>query len=300
MNRLKLPNRRLSSRTIRNLACATILVGCAFAQAPRNVEGYSGVWSTTVTGSSAFIDASTFCGGTSCGGTTTDVCSMIAQALLPGTLPSAGGVVDARGVVSTQNAPGVVQTCNIDPFQGISQSNTKPITVLLPAATIVMGCTWTLPSNTRLLGEGVFTTLQGPSSCSSSCPQSCNPNALIQMGSSGCGASGCAGISIEHLELMQPCGVNPSLSGIENNYAQQSSYVNDVRMLNLGGTGVLIAAPNSGPYTNLGFIANSGTCTSTFTPVCVDIEAQSRGLHGITCAGNPPIRTPPNKPEIPL
>jgi len=90
---------------------------------------------------------------------------------------------------------------------------------------------------------------------------------------------------VEHLKLQQ---ANHPLGGIVNQYAEQSSYVNDVTLQNLGGTGILIEAPNSGPYTDIVFIAdpNMSSCSGTSCPVCVDIEAQTQGLHGITCHGN--------------
>jgi len=79
---------------------------------------------------------------------------------------------------------------------------------------------------------------------------------------------------VEHLKLQQ---ANHPLGGIVNQYAEQSSYVNDVTLQNLGGTGILIEAPNSGPYTDIVFIAdpNMSSCSGTSCPVCVDIEAQT-------------------------
>lgn len=142
-----------------------------------------------------------------------------------------------------------------------------------------MNATWTLPNNVRLVGESAFTVLEDQSSTFTG-------SNLITMGSSGCSSSMiCSGISVEHLQLKQ---TNHSLGGIVNQYAEQSSYVNDVTLQNLGGTGILIEAPNSGPYTDIVFIAdpNMSSCSGTSCPVCVDIEAQTQGLHGITCHGN--------------
>jgi hypothetical protein len=80
---------------------------------------------------------------------------------------------------------------------------------------------------------------------------------------------------------------NHALGGIVNQYAEQSSYVNDLRILGFTGTGLLIEAPNSGPYTNLSFnVSGSDSCPGASCPVCADIEAQTQGLHDVTCVGN--------------
>ncbi len=231
--------------------------------------------------SGAFVDVAAFCGGNgsvSCYGT--DFCTQLHSALhYLTTSPQVGGVADARGVVK---APGVgtfqgYEACGSDPFSGIS-TNIAPITVLLPAFTINMAVKWTLLNNVRLVGEGEGTRLEDGSTFTDS--------NLIDMGSSAC--SPCSGISIEHLQLLQ--ANHPGLNAIVNDYAAQSSYVNDVRMGGFRGTGISIqgAAANSGPYTNISFVADPSmmSCSGSSCPVCVDIEVQTQGLHGITCSGN--------------
>ena len=87
-----------------------------------------------------------------------------------------------------------------------------------------------------------------------------------------------------------------SYNGIVNIYAQGASFVNDVTLCDIGVTGLKITstASGSGPYTNINFVAAPGTTSSETTcsgglgepcTACVDIEAQTLGLHGITCIG---------------
>jgi hypothetical protein len=238
---------------------------------------------STIQGSGAFVDAAAFCGSggsVSCSGTGFDFCATLKTALSNlSTLSPPGGVVDARGVVpapTTINTGGGSQNCNSNPFSGFSGINSVPITILLPASTINMNGGWTLPNNVRLVGEGGYTILQDQSSFTGS--------NFITMGSSSiCPGSTptCSGISVEHLKLQQNPNYSHSLGGIVNQYAVESSYVNDVTFQNLDGTGMLIETPHSGPYTDLNF--NAGNEASA---VCVDIEAQTKGLHGITCHGN--------------
>jgi len=267
------------------------------AQNPgNNAAGNNAVWSssTSVVGSAAFVDASAWCGsgGTrNCGGVNSDFCATLSAAL--GQVRTTGGVVDARGVVNSSH--GGAQACGSDPFAaaGIAQTNQVPITVLLPASTINLQCTWTLPSNVRLVGEGGESVLaaQQTKFCtsSSSCSASCSSPtiAMLQMGSTGCSSTICSGISIERLKLQNASTL--VVDGIINDYATQSSYVREVEMSGLTGTGLYVGpqAPGSGPYTNLNFTTVAGSaCTGTLLPVCADIEAPTQGLHGVTCLGD--------------
>ena len=79
-----------------------------------------------------------------------------------------------------------------------------------------------------------------------------------------------------------------TFGGIFDQFAGPSSFVNEVRMQDLNETGLMIATDGSGPYTNITYIAVSGSCSGMnfASPRCVDIEAQTQGLHGITCLGD--------------
>jgi|HubBroStandDraft_2_1064218.scaffolds.fasta_scaffold64491_2 hypothetical protein len=99
--------------------------------------------------STSFVDASVFPGT----GGNSDVCAKINAVLTSWTTPpppfpwsTSGTVVDARGV-----GTGTPQTCSMNPFLGI----TVPSVVLLPPGVITTNATWTPPSNTRIIGDGV-------------------------------------------------------------------------------------------------------------------------------------------------
>jgi len=257
-------------------------------------EGYNGVYGNcnnniTVVASPAFVDASAWCNG-DCN--QADICKFIGDAI--GNLPAGvGGVVDARGVVYSDGGP---ITCSGNPFP---QSNTVPVTVLLPPATIQIHKPWILPSNTRISGMGRQTILQPIQGFSLD-----STNAMIEMGTS----AGSAGVVVEHLKLdgsVQATRANVGVSGIYNGNAQDGSYVDDVNFFSIGAvsgqsnniltTGLLIdtGAAGSGPYSNLNFPGDSSklcsntcgnkqvsiTCAST---AAIQIRAATRGLHGIT------------------
>ncbi|MGA8745667.1 MAG: hypothetical protein WB507_07370 [Solirubrobacterales bacterium] len=278
-------------RMLAVLALATLMLSSVFVSAQ---QGDNAVYTTgnILAASSAWIDASAFCGSSgsnTCGGSGTDVCMMIKSAL--GNLPSNGGVIDARGVVSTT---GGAQTCSVNPFATIAQNNVVPINVLLPASTIILLSSWTLPNNTRLVGEGEFTVLEGNTGGGS------YSAALIEMGTPPAVGVSCAslpytpysGISVEHLKIMGLAAA-PAYGGIDNQCAQSSSYVSDVDIVNVKSLGIGIGpgAANSGPYTTLSVTDCGGSSTSA----CVDLEAQTAGLHGLTCIGN----TTTSAPSVP-
>jgi hypothetical protein len=239
----------------------------ALAQNPGNNAVYN---STTLAGSPAFIDATVLVKG--------DICGTI-NSILTG---STGAVVDARGFL-----PPTVhgsQPCGSNPFSGVS----NPSTVLLPASTILLSTPWILPSNTRIIGEGENTVLRA---CTNSMCVSQFSGDMIDMGSSSC--SPCSGIVVEHVTLD---GQSLSVNGIVNSYAQESSYVNDVAMLNVLSTGLSVVGPGangSGPYSNINSTCSlSPVCPTSPSPVCVSIQATTLGLHGITCVANS-TTTPP-------
>jgi hypothetical protein len=229
--------------------------------------GDNAVWgSSGITGSTAWVDASVWYTGS----TGPDICAIMNGILTSNTgagypnYPSTGEVVDVRALSGTGTLP-----CATNPFASV----TVPSTILLPAANISIEATWTLPSNTRIIGEGRTTILiDGLSSGSD----------MIEMGPSCSSSSPCYNVSLEHLKLMG-AGTN-SDNGIVNDYAQDGSYVNDVELFMIRGIGLNITsgAENSGPYSNINF----GSKTTTTPCVCVQMQAQSRGLHGITCVGN--------------
>jgi hypothetical protein len=248
--------------------------------------GQNAVWGSTGTvNSRAFIDATPFYGTNG-----NDICAVISYILTsvvnPNTPPPNGVVIDARGVPLTsacsQNPIPPPPSCNGNPCPIFS------IVVLLPPGTITVSQTWTLPSNTRIVGEGSnLTALQVGSSGFQNA-------AMIQMGGTDpnnnqpyClnaqGASSCVGVGIEHLRLDGGSGNGP-LIGVDNAYSEELSYVNDVALTNLGGIGLRlrssglsgVSAVNSGPYSDI-YYSGSGTCAK------INGTYDTRGIHGLTC-----------------
>jgi hypothetical protein len=112
---------------------------------------------------------------------------------------------------------------------------------------------------------------------------------MIQMGpalSGGSCPSTASGVSVQHLKLTSDA--SGAYYGIDNECAQSASYVDDVGMENINGTGLRVGsgAANSGPYTNLSISVRGSSCSTAATASCVDLESQTRGLHGLTCLGN--------------
>jgi hypothetical protein len=289
----------------KRIVLALAIAGVWFCISPNQMlaqEGQNAVYNNgKPTGSTAFVDASAWCGTT--GGSSNcyigqngknvfDFCGALGSAL-SAVLIAGGGVVDARGVVAPPGVPagggGGSQQCNENPFGSIASNNDLPILVLLPASKIEIGkatSSWTLPSNVHLLGEGEYTVLQAEYSSGD----------IIDMGPSGC-TTPVTGISVEHLNVEVDLSNYPTntVNGIVNNCAQQSSYVDNVEVGGIGGIGIQVTsnAQNSGPYSNIYFGAADVTpssCASNSSltcPACIDIEAQTRGVHGATCLGGP-------------
>jgi hypothetical protein len=140
--------------------------------------------------------------------------------------------------------------------------------ILLPAGSITISKTWTLPSNVRLVGEtpisvtDIFqlagtvssvTSVQAAPDLVANTPAGSTP-ALIQMCASG---ATCTGISIEHLELNGANATGQFVNGINNVGAGDQSYVDDVGMTSMGLTGLIVAGTvlsGSGPYTNINYV----------------------------------------------
>lgn len=258
------------------LGTIAVLIAC-FAAAPTRAEGQCtngqglnavyGNCSGSVgkQGTYAFIDASQY-------QSQGDICQAMKTILNTFNTNNANGVVvDARGfpLPQGQNA----YPCSVNPWSNSLQPSNN--VVLLPSGTITLQTTWTLPTNTRIIGQGPnVTILQAASGFAGS--------DVVDMGTTN-GSTGfcdgqsppyCAGIGIEHLALVG-YGTNTT-NGIVNCCSQELSYVNDVILTNLGGTGLLLQgnAGNSGPYSKISF-SGSGICTQVLGP--------TRGIHGLSC-----------------
>ena len=100
----------------------------------------------------------------------------------------------------------------------------------------------------------------------------------------------CTGVSFQDvfLEMNKLNAV-----GIENDYAQDLSYVDHVNFHNIGGTGLVVTANGSGPYSNLSCAVNEPS-GNTFPMQCVKFTASNTlGLHGMTT----PIAANPAPPQ---
>lgn len=243
--------------------------------------------------SHSFIDASQIAGN--------DLCTVINTALQqlqqnPQYYGHSEGVIDARGV-----SPTVLNgICSSSPWSGLAHSVNS--TVLLPAGTIKTSATWVVPAFTKLVGQGACSPGSGSCSTLTTIQATTSLAYMIQMGdhdpskgNNGACPQGlcvttrynCNGVGIEHLRL--DGNNNTGIGGILNEYSEELSYVNDVAMVNLQGTGLEIEsvsdgdADNSGPYSNL-YISTAKSCAqiaegmNTTNPM-----TQTRGIHGLTC-----------------
>jgi hypothetical protein len=264
-----------------------------FAQTGANAVCTSASACSTTTPSTAFIDASAFCGTSGCG--SQDFCFVVNQALH--TLPLAGGVVDARGF-NPGGSTGSTYTCNGTTPYVVSSSQggytiTTPSILLLPSGTISINTTWILPDRSRIFGEGNnpgnSSTVMGTEIAANGIP---GGNPMIQMGNSSLcndpASSGqCYGVAIANLAIFAQNN-NTAIDGIWNLNSGPSSYVDHVNFERVAGTGLKIggSAGDSGPYSNLAMSAATVCAAST---ACVQLGDTSglplstRGIHGLTC-----------------
>jgi hypothetical protein len=247
---------------------------------PSTAEGESAIYKAidTPVNSLATVDASIFYPAQG------DICGVISYILTNSSEFSCGPgnprgvVIDARGIRGL--TPGTPLQCSGNPFVGNNckvDGEQLASTILLPAATIQIQATWILPSNARILGEGQNLTILQACTTALGCPSNFSGD-MIQTGSPNnniCNSTlDCQGIGIEHLTL--DAQSRPGVNAIHNSIAQELSYVNDVGMSNVAGTGLLVdqLGGNSGPYSNISF---SGTGT------CVQLLVGTRGIHGLSC-----------------
>jgi hypothetical protein len=268
----------------------------------------------------AFVDASTY----SASGT--DICTAIGNILYYYTQSSAfsnGIVNDARGI-SSSNLNCASSTYpnpwSADREGSYSTSGSYNNIVLLPVGTIKIPQTWILAGNTHLIGQGSnLTVIQASSGFSGD---------IIDMGGPGttsnsqyCGYSTptstsngswyCEGVVIEHVGLDGGGNTN-IINGIVNQYSQELSYVDDVALTRITGTGLILSggsmpsgslsscpgsygriycvwgSGNSGPYTNISY-SGSGACAYIFAGpdpsngVVLATPSDTRGIQGLIC-----------------
>jgi hypothetical protein len=246
-------------------------------------QGDNAVWlnSTTIAGSTAFVDASVFTGSG-----VNDLCGKIYAAIksVPIGISNNGVVIDARGINTGSN------TCANTPWFNGTNFVTTPTKILLPSGTILISSTWVIPNLTRVFGEGNNptdgTTIQA---CKTpGCSQNfATGTPMIQFGTSSgslaCPASSCSGIAVQDVFLD---GQGLSIVGIQNSNSGDLSYVDHVNLYHILGTALVVTGSptqNSGPYSNIASSAKTGNSGT----VCVKLQASStRGIHGLTCTAD--------------
>jgi hypothetical protein len=272
---------RLSEQRL-GLSGLVILVLLLSSSLMAQNPGYNTVYNGSSTvGSKAFIDASGY-------NATGDICARVGTLISGLTTGSAGTVVDARGILPSS---GSSQPCTSDPFSGLASG--LSVTVLLPEGTIVMSKSWAIPSQSQLIGEGPGRTILQATTSSFSDPYASSRTAILHMGKpsiSGSGGGIDFEIRIEHLTLD---GQGQAIDGVDNQNAEELSYVNDVAINNVDGYGLFLAndpegatngtANHSGPYTNILFQTSSATSSTA----CINVQfSEPRALYGITCIAN--------------
>lgn len=265
------------------ILCLALAVACiaayvsptrAFAAEGNNANCTNSTGTGCTTGMSAtFLDATPFAS------TTVDICTTLFNIINAGTFVG-GTVIDARGLTSTNSKLTCTASTTDTPWVQNTASTTKASTILLPPGTIMIAYSWALPNMTRVIGEGAgatalsATVLQATSNISS--------GFMVQLGAS-CPTAGCTGVSVENLTL-HGNGV-AGVGGITNSASHELSYVRQVNLFGIAGTGLQITtgSTNSGPYSGLTFTAAAATS------VCAAISGPTtttRGIHGLTCTGN--------------
>jgi hypothetical protein len=295
---MKPPNKPLLWLILSTLGATVISLPQAWAQ----TQGQNTVWknATTKAGSSAYIDASVF------GSTSTDLCFDIYSALNSVGSP-AGVVIDARGINtgnSTKDSDNNLECASgTTPWYRGGTILTTPASILLPSGTIDISTTWVLPNRTRVFGEAMnsYGLTSGGNGTSIAWTTS-GSGPMIQFGGLQSGtqlcptvnsAPVCTGISFQDVYLY---GDGQNIVGIENDYAQDLSYVDHVSFSSIGGTGLKVTANGSGPYSNLSCVSNAKS--SAYPMACVELQASNTlGLHGMTATPsvNPPV---PIQPEV--
>ncbi|MGA8491565.1 MAG: hypothetical protein WB711_14155 [Terriglobales bacterium] len=255
--------------------CFSVFPTAVSAQSQGNNAVYyqSGSSGTCCKGSGAFIDASVFTA------LSQTFCSTLYNILSASSYPSSTGtVIDARGL----NSNNTTMKCatGTTPWNNGSTSVNVPSTILLPAGTIVIPLTWSLPPNTALIGVGdnigSGTTLQASAnSFSVGTP-------MIEFGSSSLCTSTCSGISVENLNLD---GQGQAINGIANGFSRDLSYVDHVTLYQILGTGlsVLGNASHSGPYSNITFDTGAYSGVSATTCASINGLTDTRGFHHWSC-----------------
>ena len=244
-------------------------------------EGWNGATqsSSTHSPSFAFVDGVGYVNDSRCtGGGGRNICQIIQYALQDYSTNS-NGVVSNGVTIDTRGISSLTCTSTASPWSFLT-ANFSNI-VLLPAGTITIAHSWTLPDDTRLIGEGSTSTIIQAGFNTSN-------RGIIEMGGTvfACDSNGntnCPWIAVEHLQLNG--NGNTNVNGIMNCCAQEHSRVNDVSIVGVN-VGLALTdgfAQNSGPYTNLS-MSNVYQCLTIEPGGPPNMLSVTRGVHGLTCS----------------
>jgi hypothetical protein len=208
-----------------------------------------------------------------------------------------GGVIDARSITSGLTCSAANET----PWTSGTSAITTPAVILLPAGEITISTGWIIPDRTRVFGEGersdpgsaytpgtqivAASTLTGTMISlggASFYPNTSSPHVYPCGAYPGVVSGVCFGVSIS--DVMLEGNSDTSLVGIANTSSQELSYVHNVNLYGILGTGLSITtsqAQNSGPYSNI--VCNPAASYATAS-VCININGpeDTRGIHGLT------------------
>jgi len=277
-----------------------------FAQTAGDPVVYSsGTLPSGLAATTSYIDAFTATGGS---GGISDICSRIntAWGMVLGTTPTSGSTppavnsvtVDARGFTGAWTCGS--SSSPESPFSPTGTSLAARGVLLLGNAIITTYGTWTITSQTSLIGmgtgnttvsstNGINTVIRAGASFSSSSP------AVLQMGAS----SGGPWFGIVIRDLIVDCHGETGCVGIFNNESEENSFVEHVQIWDAPAYGLHVsaynasdssdsAATNSGPYRNI-YIAFTANCGSACNSA-VGVQVDGPGTQSSTVSGSRVIR----------
>lgn len=284
---------------------------------------YFGTTVSTIHGSTAYVDA------TAWQGTSNDICHIINQALVNGSFPTAGVVIDARGIQNTAGG-GAFLTCANDTTPWLQKPGSSyvytrtPAVILLPSANICITTPWIIPDQTRVIGAGEFGPFgtviwaangSNPPGCSgigsnfSDANSSTSPS-IIYMGFNGtpkitstvnypsapCPNTTCTDVGVKDIQLVgEAMPTSSGLIGINNSASQPLSYIDQVEFSYIPGTGLTSGVPFA-RYTDLSASPNTSGVAGTLCLALVQPNGNPNGqgvsgVHGFSCTPPAPSTT---------
>jgi hypothetical protein len=268
------------------------LGGAVVASAPAFAQYTAGQPAVAKTASSLVTDQNYWDASQFTGSPTNDICGKIHAAWIA-SMGSTGATIDARGITGPQS-------CSASPFPSAATG-----VLLLGSTVISTAVTWQIPSDVHLLGIGNVGPTDTGGANTVIRAASGLTGAVVQLGN---GSSQTFDAQVMNLTVD---GNAIATIGILNNSAEEGSFVQDVNILNVPGTGLEIArynsttSPNnSGPYRNINVQYNSTTCPSCNSVNTIGVAVTSsvaaggelygsvRGIDNVTVTGSGTASSP--------